>query len=897
MRFDPLANGEKTNIRFPFVALCAVIVLGLLFIRGFEPAQLLFSNDNPFGALCSKWWNLPDAFFGAWYDINWLGLNTGAQATGSYNLFRMILGAVWFSKFYAALTLLFLGLCAWLFFSRLGLSPAAAFLGAMAAMLSSAFFSSACWGVGTQEICVGLCFLALSAVCGRAEEKFRILRLVLAGFAVGMGIIEALDLGAIFSLFVAAFVIFNAVWSSDLPTLKKVARGTLQVAVIAISAGVMASSVIYSLVSTQIVGTALEDQQKRTKTENWNWATQWSLPKAETLQIVVPGLFGYRMDTPDGGNYWGSVGRDPALDEYFARGATGTPPPGLMRFSGGGIYAGVSVVFIALWAVVQSFRKKKSLFTLVEQRFLWFWLGVALVSLLLSYGRFAPFYQFFYALPYFSTIRNPAKFTHVFSWALTILFACGVHGLFRAYINSAAVSARGAVVDQFKAWWPKAGLFERRWIIGCIVTLGVSLLAWLVYASSQNDLVRYLQSAGFDENMAPLIAGFSIRQVGWFVLFFVVSAGLLALAMAGVFSGSRARAGLVLIALVLVTDLARANMPWIVHWDYKQKYATNPVIDKLRQAPWEGRAVIFPNYLLRVFQMPPELSGAEEYVAQLYGIEWAQHHFPYYNIQSLDVIQLPRAPMDYVNYEGTLQPKSSADIRTLVARRWELTNTRYIIAAAPFVSILNQHMDPDKQRFRIVQLFEIVPKPGITRPQKLEELTAVSSTNGNFALIEFTGTLPRAGLYQNWQVQTNVQATLAQLADPSFDPHKTVLLSEPAPVAPPATAGTNQPAITNAGSVKITSYAPKKIVLQATAPAPSILLLNDRHDPDWKAFVDGKPEKIQRANYLMRAVFLSAGEHKIEFRFEPPVRILYVSAGAMLVGLLLCAFLLVKREG
>ena len=45
----------------------------------------------------------------------------------------------------------------------------------------------------------------------------------------------------------------------------------------------------------------------------------------ETLRIVIPGLYGYRLDTPrqydtdkfrslDGGKYWGSMGQDPMLE-------------------------------------------------------------------------------------------------------------------------------------------------------------------------------------------------------------------------------------------------------------------------------------------------------------------------------------------------------------------------------------------------------------------------------------------------------------------------------------------------------------------------------------------------------------------------------------------------------
>ena len=61
-------------------------------------------------------------------------------------------------------------------------------------------------------------------------------------------------------------------------------------------------------------------------------------------------------------------------------------------------------------------RRKDSVFSLLQRKLLWFWLGVSLISLLLAYGRFAPFYRVIYALPYFSTIRNPVKFLHLFAF-------------------------------------------------------------------------------------------------------------------------------------------------------------------------------------------------------------------------------------------------------------------------------------------------------------------------------------------------------------------------------------------------------------------------------------------------------------------------------------------------
>ncbi|HEU5123887.1 MAG TPA: hypothetical protein VFW05_07475 [Verrucomicrobiae bacterium] len=887
----------KSNTQVPqkrfflWSALILAIVLGLLFWKSCLPGWVHFSNDGPLGVQNSAYTGLPAGLTGIWNDLNSIGFPGGAAAADFTTFVRWLLGPVGYAKFWPPIALFTLGLCAWTLFRQLKFEPIPCVLGALAVLLTSTFFSAACWGVASQEVAIGMDFLALALVLSAEKSTstgIRLSKWILAGCAIGMSIMEGFDNGAIFSLLIAAFVVYRSLISPTGSLAKRVAKGVGRTALIAICAAVVAAHMIAALVETQIKGVSGTQQDERTKLEQWDWATQWSLPKGETLNLIVSGLFGYRMDTPDGGNYWGAIGRDPAWDRYFAGGRQGQPPAGPIRFTGGGSYLGVPVALIALWTIFQAFRRNHSPFSLEERRTLWFWIAVSGVALLLAFGRFAPFYRILYALPYFSTIRNPIKFIAIFNFAILILFTYGVHTLWRSYV----LPARLPVTKD---------LFERRWLAGCVAAIGVSLIGWILYASFRRPLEEYIQSVQFSEAMAHEMAGFSIRQVGWFVLFLILSVGLMWAILKGKFAGAKTKALGIALGIVLVADLGRANRPWIVFVDYKQKYQSNPIVDLLRDKPYEHRVAILP------FRFPPEFSLFD----QLYRIEWAQHHFPYYNIQSLDVVQMPRVAQDLQNFESAIQYRGDSEHTYLPARRWTLTNTRYLLGPAGYLETLNQELDPAQRRFRIVTTFRVMPKAGIENPTKLEELTAEPAPNGPYALFEFTGALPRVKLYSQWEVParnaetmaklqattlstnemsylhsvgTNDYLTLHKLAARDFDPHQLVLLAD-APDVPNSTT-TNQ----NAGTVQYVSYAPKDIHLQADASTPAVLLLNDKYDSNWRVYVDGKRSDLLRCNYIMRGVYLTPGRHEVEFKYEPDTRPMYVTLTALVIAGVLIGF-------
>jgi hypothetical protein len=899
------------------IGLLAVVLLGM-FWRSFLPDFVHFSNDGPLGQQNAAWIQMPDSVTGMWADLNYLGGNAGTWTLSVTAILHYILAPVTFAKYYPILTLFLLGVGAWTFFRQLKLSPFAAALGALATVLNSTFFSTACWGVASQEIALGMAFFALALIVGcRAQTSIAVrwARLALAGFCVGINVMEAADIGALLSMLVALFVFFQALSESEGTSLRKAVRAVSRVAVVALFALFIAIQSVLALVGGNIQGVAGTAQDTETKAAQWDWATQWSLPKIETAGLLIPGLFGYKMDTPKdmmpafqnayrNGVYWGGVGRAPELDRYFDGGSKGPQPsnPGdYMRFTGGGNYCGILVFLVAGWAIAQSFRRKNSVFDYATRRMIWFWLGVMILCLLFAWGRFASFYAILYHLPYFSTIRNPAKFIIVFSFALVCIFAYGLDALGRTYLDSTAAKA-GGIRMHFKKWWPEAGVFDRGWFYAAWGIVGATLLGWLIYVAQKPAMIAYLQKVGFPDadpthdNSAPAIMAFSYGQVGWFFLLLAIGVGILLLVTSGFFAGPRAKLGAVLLGSFLVFDMCRANLPWVIHWDYKQKYevgALNSILKFLQDKPYENRVADLP------FRIPQELALFE----QLYRVEWLQHHFPFYNIQSLDIVQMPRMPEDIKAYKMALAPSGDMASVPLIAREWQLTSTRYLLGPTFFYQVLNEQLDPVDHRFRILQRFDVLPKPGVSTnydisPKQLagylplEQLTAVPNTkDGDYALFEFTGALPRAKVYGAWQVNTNDQAVLKTLGDLKFDPVRTVLVSTPEQDLPPA--ANNE----NSGSVEYQSYSSKHIVLSAEAKGPSVLLLNDKYDPHWTVTVDGKPAEVLRCNFIMRGVYLpTAGQHTVDFSFTLPHQQLYITIAAFAVGIGLCGFLVYSRR-
>jgi len=128
--------------------------------------------------------------------------------------------------------------------------------------------------------------------------------------------------------------------------------------------------------------------------------------------------------------------------------------------------------------------------------------------------------------------------------------------------------------------------------------------------------------------------------------------------------------------------------------------------------------------------------------------------------------------------------------------------------------------------------------------------------------------LPRAFLVRNFEVAETLEETLAALRE---DMQRTVVLSEP-PEIDESSLLVMKTAFASGNpqdKLQIISYEPERAVIEVELIAPSFLVLSDAYYPGWRAWVDGSQAQILQADWLFRAVYLPAGRHTIEFKYEP----------------------------
>lgn len=113
--------------------------------------------------------------------------------------------------------------------------------------------------------------------------------------------------------------------------------------------------------------------------------------------------------------------------------------------------------------------------------------------------------------------------------------------------------------------------------------------------------------------------------------------------------------------------------------------------------------------------------------------------------------------------------------------------------------------------------------------------------------------------------------------------------------------GTTESYKDSLSNIRLTSYAPNRLTYETNNAQDGIAVFSEIYYPDgWHVTIDGQPAELARADYILRTMYVPAGQHTIEMRFDPTS--LHVTEGiaygalALLVIGIIVAVLIAKRK-
>jgi hypothetical protein len=144
--------------------------------------------------------------------------------------------------------------------------------------------------------------------------------------------------------------------------------------------------------------------------------------------------------------------------------------------------------------------------------------------------------------------------------------------------------------------------------------------------------------------------------------------------------------------------------------------------------------------------------------------------------------------------------------------------------------------------------------------------------DGGIAIFENSAAFPRAFVVPSARMAA-AGTPLDDMMHRPFDPATEVVLAygdipsevlSRLPMAPgPDTRASER------GTARVEEYTSGRVRIAASTPRDALLVLSDNFFPGWRAFVDGREQPVVRGDMLFRTVPLPAGQHEVEFRFEP----------------------------
>jgi hypothetical protein len=443
----------------------------------------------------------------------------------------------------------------------------------------------------------------------------------------------------------------------------------------------------------------------------------------------------------------------------------------------------------------------------------WFWLGMAIFAVLVTYGV-GPFLYVRW-LPGMSSLL-PARIGYLFIFSVALLAGYGLDAWVSAYRQ-----------------------IPRRAMVTLAVT--IVLMAGLMLQ------VSLAQGAG---TVPSSLAALRAEQIGRAWLLIGASSLLLTLYI----GGSRLlfqridRRGVenftgVAIIVLLIADLLT------VAPDYSSYVAPDKLMPEAPSVTWlKSNADLERTISLGVREQPPTLVPN---VQMLYGFQ---------SVSGYDSLHTAR----YEEFWGAVDPS--------------------VRPSGPSTPYANVFVRPQAYSSTLASLLNI---RYITAASPLNEPVGVRQVySSEMVIYEKGSTGPRAFFVTSAEVLPRGEV-LARLTANDFATSTDLVLDSGE--SPPANSVGSSAPTKGSGQVQIAEYRRNSVTLDIDALSEGWLVLADQNYPGWTATVDGSPQKVYSADYLLRAVPVTAGRHQVVFRYLPTNFVAAVAISSISLALILLA--------
>ncbi len=182
-----------------------------------------------------------------------------------------------------------------------------------------------------------------------------------------------------------------------------------------------------------------------------------------------------------------------------------------------------------------------------------------------------------------------------------------------------------------------------------------------------------------------------------------------------------------------------------------------------------------------------------------------------------------------------------------------------------YQELIDHHLQPEMQKM-VQGLQDGAPVDSV-----FEGLSALNMLNTRYVIFDLNQNpirnpfpLGNAWFVSDFKVVGNADDEIKFME--GFDPSETAVVDKRFADLIPETSFSKD----ENGEIKLTGYQPNHLTYDFSAGSDQFTVFSEiYYDKGWNAYIDDEPVDHFRVNYVLRGMVIPAGEHTVEFKFEP----------------------------